>query len=101
MLAYDARKVRSHVARATAMRLRRGTSIAVALVALLWLAVGAGEASAATCNFIGAQEDDWHDATHWDCGVPGVIPDGDDAVVISSGPDIVRVTQNESAASES
>lgn len=99
MLAFDARKVRTHVARATAMRLRRGTSLAVALVGLLWPAVGAGEASAATCNFIGAQEADWHDADHWDCGVPGVIPDGDDAVVISSGPDIVRVNQNESAAS--
>ena len=57
----------------------------------MWLA-GTASATAATCNWIDEPEneapDNWREASHWDCGV---VPDGDDDIVIDGGLEVVHL----------
>jgi hypothetical protein len=72
----------------------RASWLAVAVV--LIVLAGAAPANAATCNWIEDQAaGDWRDAGNWDCGV---VPDGDDDVVIDGGLEVVQLEGQDEAA---
>jgi hypothetical protein len=65
----------------------------VVAVVMGWLAA---PANAATCNWIEEQAaGSWGDAGNWDCGV---VPDGDDDVVIDGGLKVVLLEGGDEAA---